>query len=160
MNKPTPPSLPSSNKPTPPPPSNPPPSSSNIPTPSSRPNLLASSGLLAEIQGADVKSILRQKREQLSASMQQQEKNEINEEKPNQTIQTQTQTSQQQPQQPQQPQQLDLLQRRKLLFIDSSSSDESSDWDMSDYLCLFKQTIQLRNKYNKFSTVRTRFLYS
>ena len=103
-----------------------------------------------------MKSILRQKREQLSASMQQQEKNEIKEEKPNQTIQTQTQTSQQ----PQQPQQLDLLQRRKLLFIDSSSSDESSDWDMSDYLCLFKQTIQLRNKYNKFSTVRTRFLYS
>lgn len=110
-----------------------------------------------------MKSILRQKREQLSASMQLQEKNEIKEEKPNQTIQTQTQTSQQQPQQPQQqqqPQQLDLLQRRKLLFIDSSSSDESSDWDMSDYLCLFKQTIQLRNKYNKFSTVRTRFLYS
>ena len=127
-----------------------------MPTPSPRPNLLASSGLLAEIQGADVKSILRQKREQLSASMQQQETNEIKEEKPNQTIQTQTQTSQQ----PQQPQQLDLLQRRKLLFIDSSSSDESSDWDMSDYSCLFQQTIQLRNKYNKFSTVRTRFLYS
>ena len=124
-----------------------------MPTPSPRPNLLASSGLLAEIQGADVKSILRQKREELSASMQQQETNEIKEEKPNQTIQTQTQTSQQ-------PQQLDLLQRRKLLFIDSSSSDESSDWDMSDYSCLFQQTIQLRNKYNKFSTVRTRFLYS
>ena len=124
-----------------------------MPTPSPRPNLLASSGLLAEIQGADVKSILRQKREQLSAPMQQQETNEIKEEKPNQTIQTQTQTSQQ-------PQQLDLLQRRKLLFIDSSSSDESSDWDMSDYSCLFQQTIQLRNKYNKFSTVRTRFLYS
>ena len=100
-----------------------------------------------------MKSILRQKREQLSSSMQQQETNEIKEEKPNQTIQTQTQTSQQ-------PQQLDLLQRRKLLFIDSSSSDESSDWDMSDYSCLFQQTIQLRNKYNKFSTVRTRFLYS
>ena len=127
-----------------------------MPTSSPRPNLLASSGLLAEIQGADVKSILRQKREQLSASMQQQETNEIKEEKPNQTIQTQTQTSQQ----PQQPQQLDLLQRRKLLFIDSSSSDESSDWNMSDYSCLFQQTIQLRNKYNKFSTVRTRFLYS
>ena len=92
-----------------------------------------------------MKSILRQKREQLSASMQLQETNEIKEEKPNQTIQIQTQTSQQ-PQQPQQPQQLDLLQRRKLLFIDSSSSDESSDWDMSDYSCLFQQTIQLRNK--------------
>ena len=102
-----------------------------------------------------MKSILRQKREQLSSSMQQQETNEIKEEKPNQTIQTQTQT-----QTSQQPQQLDLLQRRKLLFIDSSSSDESSDWDMSDYSCLFQQTIQLRNKYNKFSTVRTRFLYS
>ena len=126
-----------------------------MPTSSPRPNLLASSSLLAEIQGADVKSILRQKREQLSAPMQQQETNEIKEEKPNQTIQTQTQT-----QTSQQPQQLDLLQRRKLLFIDSSSSDESSDWDMSDYSCLFQQTIQLRNKYNKFSTVRTRFLYS
>lgn len=33
---------------------------------------------------------------------------------------------------------LDLLQRRKLLFIESSSSD-SSDWEMSDCLCLLNQ---------------------
>ena len=34
---------------------------------------------------------------------------------------------------------LDLLQRRKLLFIDSSSSSESRDWEMSDCLCLLNQ---------------------
>ena len=34
---------------------------------------------------------------------------------------------------------LDLLQRRKLLFIESSSSSDSSDWEMSDYSCLLNQ---------------------
>ena len=34
---------------------------------------------------------------------------------------------------------LDLLQRRKLLFIESSSSSDSSDWEMSDCLCLLNQ---------------------
>ena len=34
---------------------------------------------------------------------------------------------------------LDLLQRRKLLFIESSSSSDSSDWEMSDCLCFLNQ---------------------
>lgn len=105
-----------------------------------------SAGLLAEIQGADVKSILRQKREQLSASLKQEAKEEASPRIP-------------EPQQEPQPQ-LDMLQRRKLLFIESSSSDDSSDWDMSDYICLLNKYHQLRKRYNKFSTVRTKFLYS
>lgn len=86
-----------------------------------------------------MKTILRQKREQISASLNQEKKEEVKEE-------------------PAVPQ-LDMLQRRKLLFIESSS-EESSDWDMSDWDCLLTNSSQLRNKYNKFSTVRTRFLYS
>ena len=91
---------------------------------------------LSEINGADVKSLLRKRREEIKKSLG---------ESPVPSPQPEAKTVKEVSAQPEvsvgerryaQPaQNLDLLQRRKLLFIESSSS-ESSDWDMSDWsLC-------------------------
>lgn len=93
-----------------------------------------SSNLLAEINGADVsmewrgdrkvRSILRQRRAQKESN---EERTVVNEESPK-VLETPKEEPKKEIPKSTEP---DLLQRRKLLFVESSSSD-SSDWSMSD----------------------------
>ena len=95
-----------------------------------------SSNLLAEINGADVRlrgwidcqvrSILRQRRAQQGNN--EERKPVVKEEPPKVSQEPVKEEPIKQPPKSVEP---DLLQRRKLLFVESSSSD-SSDWSMSD----------------------------
>lgn len=106
-------------------------------TQQSTPQPRMSSNLLAEINGADVRireqckdqvrNILRQRREQQGTS---EPKPIVKEEPPKVAQEPVKEEPVKEPPKTPEP---DLLQRRKLLFVESSSSSDSSDWSMSDW---------------------------
>lgn len=108
---------------------------------------------LSEINGADVKSLLRKRREEIKKSLgespvpsPQPEAKTVKE------VSAQLEVSVGERHYAQPAQNLDLLQRRKLLFIESSSS-ESSDWDMSDWsLCSTNSSHRVHFKPSSSST--------
>lgn len=96
-----------------------------------KPSPLSQSAVfLSEINGADVKSLLRKRRDEITKSLTTEPAPSPQPEvKPTSAQPVEVSVVGRSHKQP--TKNLDLLQRRKLLFIESSES-ESSDWDMSD----------------------------